>query len=164
MGSEHTTDIKDSRLPKGAVLKFTRGIGKKIKRGPMFYKDHPSEKIGWRTEGYLKSDVVIEIVCRGHVIAGLAYDFRGSKNGAVIESHGTYVARRRRGQGLGTVLWDTAIKQEAAVRVEMQVISDLGMTLVNSLEKKFPEIGWAVSEGGRRDLRKLKKKTARRRT
>lgn len=165
MASEQVKQIFHPNLPKGLTLRVCRGIGEKIERGPMFFSEHPSEKIGWRKQGYATSDVVIEILNGSRVVAGLAYNYTGGRYGVVMDSHGTYVSRRRRGQGLASILWKTAIEEDKVKRVDVQVISDLGMTLINSLEKQFPEIHWHVTEGGGRDLRKLKKKkTARRRS
>jgi GNAT superfamily N-acetyltransferase len=157
MGSESTKIINSKRLRDGYVMTLSRGISSKILRGPVFYKEHPSDILGWRQTGYSSSDVVIEVKDRKRVIAGFAYDLSGSKNGSVLEAHGTYVARRRRGQGLGKIMWEAAIEEENARRIEVQVISDSGLTLVSSLEEKYPDIMWSITEAGSRKLRKMKK-------
>jgi hypothetical protein len=54
-------------------------------------------------------------------------------------------------------MWEAAIEEENARRIEVQVISDSGLTLVSSLEEKYPDIMWSITAAGSRKLRKMKK-------
>ena len=76
----------------------------------------------------------------------------------VFVSYGTWVNEAYRKSGFGKKLWKRMIKEIEPANVKVTVISDLGMTLVESLRRTHPRINFLVVENGNRKLRVLKKK------
>lgn len=79
-----------------------------------------------------------------------------SRSGKTVFSSGTVVRPSRRKEGIARKLWITMIKSEKPERVAVKVISDRGLSLIESVKQEFPKIKWFINEDGRRKLRRMK--------
>jgi hypothetical protein len=83
--------------------------------------------------------------------------FRYRMRGKKLCSYGTFVMPRCRQAGLAAFMWEMALDYEQPREIEVHLVSDRGLTLVNSLQLKYPRIYWDVHECGDRLLRVLPK-------
>jgi GNAT superfamily N-acetyltransferase len=74
-----------------------------------------------------------------------------------FRSHGTWVHRMYRRQGIAFELWARMIQEIQPKEVFCSVITDRGMTLVNKITNMYPQINWDVCDDGERKLRDLRK-------
>jgi predicted GNAT family acetyltransferase len=73
-----------------------------------------------------------------------------------MQSFGTFVMRRHRKHGLASRLWCKAIETSKPRRIKVEAVSDRGMTLVDSLRRRYRKLKWVVWDDGQRKLRSLK--------
>lgn len=79
------------------------------------------------------------------------------KDKVIFGSRGTFVSKRHRRQGLALKLWSRLIRELQPDTIQVNIISDSGLTLIESLKQRFPRIKFDVAESGGRPLRLLKK-------
>lgn len=92
------------------------------------------------------------------VIGILKFDFNGRWN--KMHSHGTYVTRSYRLGGVARTLWDKALTGMAVERVKVSVVSDRGLTLIESVRRNHPNVYFEVHDDGCRKLRVLRPRAA----
>lgn len=71
---------------------------------------------------------------------------------------GTFVSGQYQGRGIATEMWRLALQESGANEVHVDVVSDRGMTLAKSLERKFPKLHWIITDIGNRPLRVIDKR------
>ena len=92
---------------------------------------------------------------KGKVVGVLKFEFNGRWK--KLTSVGTWVRPTERKLGIARNLWRCAFESLECERAGVTVVSDRGMTLVESLQRAFPKVSFEVSEAGDRKLRVLKK-------
>jgi len=80
------------------------------------------------------------------LIAFLRFDLRRRAGRRELWAHGSWVEPNRRGSGLATRLWISALRRNRPERVRVTVVSRLGLKLVRKLRGLFPKLGWSVIE------------------
>lgn len=105
------------------------------------------------TQGYVCNfvDRGIAAVRRGRIVGVLTWNIDEGE----LESGGTFVSRTIRRRGLGLAMWELALSVERPGVVSMTVVSDRGVTLVQSLKRRHRGIYWDLSMDGARKLRVL---------
>lgn len=73
-----------------------------------------------------------------------------------LYSEGSWVWANFRNRGIAKNLWGLSLDVTGTKRVGLMVVSDRGMTLVNSLSRTFKDILFEYEQGGLRKLRVLK--------
>ncbi len=74
-----------------------------------------------------------------------------------LYAKGTYVWPQWRKEGAGKFLWRTAIDIFNPRVIKVAVVSDLGKTLVNALQRDYPNVRFKMVEYGNRKLRVLRR-------
>lgn len=94
---------------------------------------------------------------RGRLVGVLRYNiYRGT-----MLSLGTFVAESYRKHGLAKYLWSTALALDRPNKVNVEVVSHKGLTLICAVRKENPEIEWKVYSHGQRKLAKRAKRSKR---
>lgn len=75
---------------------------------------------------------------------------------AHIYSRGTIVRPAYRKLGIGAALWREMLDTERPGRVRVDVITDRGCSLIESIQESYPEIKWTVYNNGTRSRRDLR--------
>lgn len=78
-----------------------------------------------------------------------------SRSGMTIWSNGTIVRPAYLRQGIAKSLWAKMIKTERPTRISVSLASDRGLSLIDFVKTRFPDIKWRVTEMANRKLRKL---------
>ena len=81
----------------------------------------------------------------------------GKMSPRCFRSHGTWVHRMYRRQGIALELWTRMIKEVQPEKVFCSVITDRGMTLITKITDMYPQINWDICDDGERKLRNLRK-------
>lgn len=81
-----------------------------------------------------------------------------SRTGKTIWSSGTIVRSSYRKNGIAQALWTQMLKTEKPRRIYVNVVSDRGYSLIESIRENFTKTRWFVSQGANRKLRRLKRK------
>jgi len=84
-------------------------------------------------------------------IGVLKYDIHNR----TMVSNGTWVSKLYRKNGLASIMWEKAIHTDKPLRIKVYVVSDRGITLIESLKKRHTHIKWLVFENASRKLRVL---------
>ncbi len=101
-------------------------------------------------------DMAVVAHAGGSVVGVLHFNIRSTR----LTAMGTWVRRQNRNQGVGLAMWTVALRSSGARSVGVDVITDHGKTLVESLRTRFPDVRWRVHENAD-DLKILKKRTRR---
>lgn len=94
----------------------------------------------------------------GKLVGIQKFFFRIEDDKRILDAISTYVWPLYQKEGIGQMLWTTALTTLRVTDVKVNAISDKGKTLVESLQERFPEIRFVLEEGGDRRLRSLKGK------
>lgn len=150
-----------ARLPPGCLLRRHRG---RTKQGVEYgFVEYGDGSFGWDTipgQRLAMCSVTVVVPAYGTptwvVVGGFAYDIKTRAGIRTLKARGTWVHPAYRRDGLGTILWDTAIAWERPGAVAVHVVTDKGRTLSEALRRRHPLLDWSITEGGRRKLRSLK--------
>lgn len=82
--------------------------------------------------------------------------WRYGRQGNQVTSYGTWVHPSFRNLGIGKKLWSTILLTQKVNRVTVDVATDKGKTLVDSLRERYPRIKFTGEELSGRKLRNLK--------
>jgi GNAT superfamily N-acetyltransferase len=105
-----------------------------------------------KTGAHLK--IVSYVALAGTTVAGVLGIRVDDK---AVNSHGTAVRPAYRKNGIGMALWEEMLKQEQPNMVVVNVITDMGLTLIKKVRAKYPTLAWVVIEDAGRKLRNLRK-------
>ena len=111
----------------------------------------------WDKTEELRSDHAVLASRRdGHLVGILKYDFAVHGRHRILSSHATFVWPLYRGINIAQGLWAEAIDEHRVTKVRVNVVSDRGKTLVETLSDQFPSVMFEMVESGQRALRSLK--------
>lgn len=116
------------------------------------------EKFGWDFNVRTPAATWAAVAHRRGELAGIV-KWREAINadGEVwCESIASFVWPRFRRHGVGLDLWQILLDETRTSEVCVGVVSDRGLTLVESLRERYPSVRFRVTESGERKLRCLK--------
>ena len=90
------------------------------------------------------NDVVYLYVTEKMLIAGVLFVYRSRFNEGELSAFGTMVRPAYRKKGIGSALWREMLRTENPSRMNVQVISNKGLTLINKMKAEFPNVCWDV--------------------
>lgn len=102
----------------------------------------------------------VAVACnsRGTVVG--VFKFEYNARWKKIIAFGTWVRPQERKLGIGSQLWNMVFDRLGVRNVTVKVVSDKGATLMESLERRFPNVEFCIEQAGERKLRLLGKNRA----
>lgn len=117
-----------------------------------------SNSFYWEKTKQLSDYAILAHTSENNLVGIQKFNLITSEREVKLEAIATYVWPLYREEGTAIGMWSTSLTDLKVTKVDVQVVSDRGKTLIERLRTKFPDISFTVGDVGARRLRSLKGK------